>query len=225
MDIDIEAGSVRNIWFGFLIEGFVRFECNKSPSQIFPVAIKEVITSYFNDDTRIKRKLNVLIDPKKRHGSEFVKYWKNICNIIIAFILASITASAIIIVIFIGLSGADIDATHCNDTHYSLIAPASFTIIGGIVCVFHIILAACRAAIISRAMKQIEAHCLTTEILKITEWTKHAHNYLNLSGSILTWTINCNYPIACTVCCIRQIPSKIQVNLCRGECIRCCSCH
>eukprot|EP01083_Nonionella_stella_P037235 101513_1 len=198
VDIDIEPDGGRSIWFDFLIDGFVRSECNRSTSQIFPIAVKEVIISYYNENgAQVEQELNAFVNSKKRKQmlrDEFVQYWQckrllrdELCFIIIA-LLTSIAAITISIA-----SHAEIGSTHCNANHYSLIDPALFTIIGSIVCVLHIILASCRALIIYYSVQHVEAQDCNMN------WIKHTHNYLYLSGALMAWIMLLFYGVWCII--------------------------
>eukprot|EP01083_Nonionella_stella_P020251 56140_1 len=142
-----------SILFDFLIDGYIRFECNKSNS-LFPGSVKDILSLY-TDNANAQSTLKSYIDSKREKmrakciQDEFTEYWRctsmenhHILSRILIYFFISIAFSVSIAAVIVGFSAFHTHSysSYCGDIHYSLIDPVLFIIICGLVSIVHIIL-------------------------------------------------------------------------------------
>eukprot|EP01084_Bolivina_argentea_P093465 168086_1 len=111
--ITSDSPTSKDVLCDFLIDGYIRSECNQNLF-LFPISVKQIIASYYNDDkTKLKKKLKGFIDKKTKfqritqeRQEYFAKTWelklsenKYMLSAIFLFFCAPLIISIIAIII------------------------------------------------------------------------------------------------------------------------------
>eukprot|EP01084_Bolivina_argentea_P293408 504613_1 len=194
---DTDRKDYAKVLSDFIIDGYIRSECKKPKDIIFPISIKQIITSYYYNYNHMKT-MGAFIDFKQKRQSarqQLTKYWNDMgtvklglnllfmINFELKFMICLMIIAVIISIVAIIISLIVSDST-CNIQYtYSVIHPVSFIIIGCVAVLSHIILFACHRFIVSLTTSK-SSHFWKNKPFQVIQNT---HICLYSSAAISKW--------------------------------------